>query len=454
MALVPHTVQTLARTDSEGSGGNSNVVSGAVITATDINGAPALMYDDALKSNPSTAKTTDSDGKREVWVFSGVYTFTVNGKSSKVDLSFGSVSGWDVGQTYSVDDLVEKDGVIFKSMSNSNAGNDPSTATPNWRRAEKPQGLKFAGSGLTGSGLNLDVDDGVIINGLTRSGDGFSGTAIPTGGSGVASQTPFDTDSRYGYDANGDEYEWIPESATGFNFVTAPMLIAHRGFRDLGVQNTLPAFRQSIELGADAIELDVRTSADGTPYVFHDVTVDALTDGTGTLTDLTDSYIDSLRYTEADGTSLEGVGIPRLSTVLRDAKKHGGMIFAEIKSGDYVPMMDAVKSAGLSHRVNWSSFVLSTITDASKLDPYASYGYLVDGNLAAMQSAVDSVSAIAGKWTIIGNKVNILASPGIVPYAKDRGVDIAAYTVEDSDEAHNLAEIGVYMLISDRNTRP
>ncbi|GHA72264.1 glycerophosphodiester phosphodiesterase family protein [Cognatilysobacter bugurensis] len=47
-------------------------------------------------------------------------------------------------------------------------------------------------------------------------------------------------------------------------------ITAHRGASAVAPENTLAAFKAAIDAGADAIELDVRLSADGVPVVFHD----------------------------------------------------------------------------------------------------------------------------------------------------------------------------------------
>ena len=49
-----------------------------------------------------------------------------------------------------------------------------------------------------------------------------------------------------------------------------PWLVAHRGGSLLAPENTLHAFRRADELGADAIETDVRLTRDGALVVFHD----------------------------------------------------------------------------------------------------------------------------------------------------------------------------------------
>jgi glycerophosphoryl diester phosphodiesterase len=58
-------------------------------------------------------------------------------------------------------------------------------------------------------------------------------------------------------------------------------IVAHRGVTTDAVENTLEAFRAAQSLGADAIELDVRLSADGIAVVYHYAYLEALTDGSG-----------------------------------------------------------------------------------------------------------------------------------------------------------------------------
>ncbi len=51
------------------------------------------------------------------------------------------------------------------------------------------------------------------------------------------------------------------------------LVIAHRGASGAETENSLAAFRAAIDLGADAIELDVHATADGSVVVHHDETV-------------------------------------------------------------------------------------------------------------------------------------------------------------------------------------
>src|SRR3989442_9715849 len=55
-------------------------------------------------------------------------------------------------------------------------------------------------------------------------------------------------------------------------------LAAHRGGARLWPENSLRAFRESLALGADLVELDVHLTADGALAVIHDATLRRTTD--------------------------------------------------------------------------------------------------------------------------------------------------------------------------------
>jgi glycerophosphoryl diester phosphodiesterase len=55
--------------------------------------------------------------------------------------------------------------------------------------------------------------------------------------------------------------------------VSRALVIAHRGASDRELENSLAAFRAAAALGADAVELDVHATADGTLIVHHDATI-------------------------------------------------------------------------------------------------------------------------------------------------------------------------------------
>ncbi|ADV48301.1 glycerophosphodiester phosphodiesterase [Cellulophaga sp. E16_2] len=63
----------------------------------------------------------------------------------------------------------------------------------------------------------------------------------------------------------------------------SPLIIGHRGAMGHETENTIPSIYRALELGVDMIEIDVFKIASGEIVVFHDDTVERLTDGKGNI---------------------------------------------------------------------------------------------------------------------------------------------------------------------------
>src|SRR3954471_8516604 len=100
--------------------------------------------------------------------------------------------------------------------------------------------------------------------------------------------------------------------------LSARTIIAHRGASGSAPENTIAAFELAVAHGADAIELDVRLTADRVPVVLHDATLDRTTSGRGPLGTLTLEQVRRLdagvRFPAFRGL---GVTVPTLAEVLR-----------------------------------------------------------------------------------------------------------------------------------------
>ncbi len=70
---------------------------------------------------------------------------------------------------------------------------------------------------------------------------------------------------------------------------------AHRGWSDKYAENTMEAFRAAANLGVDQIETDVRLTKDGELVLFHDETLERVTDGCGKVIDHTLSELEKLK---------------------------------------------------------------------------------------------------------------------------------------------------------------
>ena len=64
-----------------------------------------------------------------------------------------------------------------------------------------------------------------------------------------------------------------------------PFVVAHRGAPTLEPENTLRSFFTALVQGADALETDLRFTADDELVLFHDPTLERMTEGSGPLRD-------------------------------------------------------------------------------------------------------------------------------------------------------------------------
>src|SRR4030095_1783853 len=102
-----------------------------------------------------------------------------------------------------------------------------------------------------------------------------------------------------------------------------PRLYAHRGGSLEAPENTLEAFANGLDAGADRLELDVHGSAHGEFVVTHDPTLDRTTDGTGEVRAVRLDEIcrrdAGYRFRAPDGEASfrgRGVRVPTLAEVL------------------------------------------------------------------------------------------------------------------------------------------
>ena len=100
-----------------------------------------------------------------------------------------------------------------------------------------------------------------------------------------------------------------------------PLVIGHRGAKGHLAENTLPSIAKALELEVDGVEIDVFQCASGELVVFHDKTLEKLTNATGYIEELD---LDSIQRIEV----LNGFTIPTLEEVLDLIK---GKVFLNIE---------------------------------------------------------------------------------------------------------------------------
>jgi glycerophosphoryl diester phosphodiesterase len=233
--------------------------------------------------------------------------------------------------------------------------------------------------------------------------------------------------------------------------------IAHRGASTAAPANTLSAFEKAVELGADGIELDVHLSADGVPVVIHDWTVDATTDGTGRVADLSLAALKELDAGSRFGPAFAGERIPTLEEVFA-AVGRPLLVNVELKvpSGRDRGLEEAVAALverhGLASRAFVSSFDPHALRRMRRVAPHLPLGFLYSPTPSSCLTR-----ARAGLMRDLRpeamNPYWMLVRRGTVRRAHARGRRIVPWTVDDEAAMRRLAGWGVDGIITNRPDR-
>jgi glycerophosphoryl diester phosphodiesterase len=163
--------------------------------------------------------------------------------------------------------------------------------------------------------------------------------------------------------------------------LSQPIVFAHRGASAHAPENTIAAFELAIAQQADAVELDVKLSADGQVIVIHDSTVDRTTNGHGKVQDMRLADLKALDAGSFFSDQFAGEKIPTLDDVFEAV---GRRIFINIelknhksRGEDLVELVCMlVKKHQLQKHVMFSSFFPNALSKAHSYLPSVPRGLL------------------------------------------------------------------------------
>ena len=135
--------------------------------------------------------------------------------------------------------------------------------------------------------------------------------------------------------------------------------IGHRGAKAYEVENTIESFKRAIELGANAVELDVRKTKDGNLAVIHD---DNLKRVFGRDVPVSQATLRELKQ-------LTGNKLPELGEALQSIQRKVEKILIELKEvGDEREVLAIIRKKKLRDRVIIVSFHEDTLWEVRGLD--------------------------------------------------------------------------------------
>lgn len=113
------------------------------------------------------------------------------------------------------------------------------------------------------------------------------------------------------------------------------LVAAHRGDWRNAPENSIQALRNSIRMGVDILELDLKMTKDSVLIIMHDNTIDRTTSGKGKPEDFTFEELMKLRLRNGLGRVSDHHTIPAFASFLKEAK---GKIILDVDKGyDYFP---------------------------------------------------------------------------------------------------------------------
>ena len=222
-------------------------------------------------------------------------------------------------------------------------------------------------------------------------------------------------------------------------------IVVHRGANHLAPENTMAAAKKAIELGADYVEVDVRTSKDGVFYVMHDPNVDRTTDGQAKLNELTSDQIDKLDAGSWFDPKFKAERVPRLRELLRWIRGKGKVYF-DVKDADIVKLVKLVRDMKMQDDV---FFWFSDGRQARKLQRHDEH--------MPIKINVKDVEELkrAKRWfgaRIVETNVKV-ATPAFIKTANRMGIRVMImYTGSDPAVFRRIIRSGAQMVNLDRLT--
>lgn len=153
-----------------------------------------------------------------------------------------------------------------------------------------------------------------------------------------------------------------------------PLIFAHRGFGDLGPDNSLYAVERALAAGMDGVDVDGQSSKDGELVIFHDLSVDRLTSATGRVRDLTRDQVLALDLGPKFDPRIVGAHVRTFEDFVIAAQGRG-ILMVELKvpglraTGIEARAVEIVRRHNAHANVVLSSFNPIVLRRLKRLDP-------------------------------------------------------------------------------------
>lgn len=227
---------------------------------------------------------------------------------------------------------------------------------------------------------------------------------------------------------------------------------AHRGASAVAPENTMPAFIEALNQGADAIECDLQITRDGVPVVIHDDFLHRTTDGFGMVNELSFKELKKLDAGSWFHKKYTGVTIPSLAEVLEWLKTNQLGINIELKSASNEERKLEEKVIDLLHQYHMkdrsiiSSYDLRVLQKLHKLDPKIETAYIYFFlNEPWKYAEAVGAGALHVFFPLLNEET--------IQRAKERHIQVIPYTVDEWSDIRRLIRLDISGIITNYPNR-
>jgi glycerophosphoryl diester phosphodiesterase len=214
-------------------------------------------------------------------------------------------------------------------------------------------------------------------------------------------------------------------------------VIGHRGAAALAPENTWESFDVSIALGVDAIETDIRATADGELVLLHDRLLNRTTNGVGAIEETPWAVVQTLDAGSWFSAQYQNAKIPRLFETLERYGTQTHLVLEIKQAGIEAKVLEQVKDLNLLQNVTFTAFEFDSVRAVKGLMPEVRVGWLTSDD-----SPNTIAKTLAAKFEQICLPVSRLSEERVADL-HGMGLEVRAWKVTDEAAMHSALKAGV-----------
>ena len=245
---------------------------------------------------------------------------------------------------------------------------------------------------------------------------------------------------------------------SGISAAARPLILGHRGASALAPENTLAAFRQAIDDGADGIEFDLQLSRDNVPVVIHDANLKRTALVNRMVRDLNAAELRQVNVASWFGVQKYATEtIPTFQQVIELFQTNEHFLYPELKCEPNdakklaAEVVATIQESKIASRIVVESFDLAAIAEVKRLDAGIQTAALFEPKLSKPMSSVSKSRIVKAALDHGADEIALhhsLASPRVIEHVRTNGLEVVVWTVDQISWVERARACGVKALIA------